>query len=236
MLQIADRLLQVKNRIDQACTLASRASSSVILLAVSKTHDAQAVQQAYNAVQRHFGENYIQEAIEKITHLKSYRQQITWHLIGPLQSNKTKLAAENFDWIQSIDRLKIAQRLSDQRPENLPPLNVCIQVNISEEDSKSGISADAVGELCTEVAQLPRINLRGLMTIPEPGSASSSLITMNQLFKKIQGQLHQYNLAPQFDTLSMGMSDDLEQAIAAGSTMVRIGTAIFGTRPIKQSI
>ena len=236
MLQIADRLLQVKNRIDQACTLASRASSSVILLAVSKTHDAQAVQQAYNAGQRHFGENYIQEAIEKITHLKSYRQQITWHLIGPLQSNKTKLAAENFDWIQSIDRLKIAQRLSDQRPENLPPLNVCIQVNISEEDSKSGISADAVSELCTEVAQLPRINLHGLMTIPEPGSASSSLITMNQLFKKIQGQLHQYNLAPQFDTLSMGMSDDLEQAIAAGSTMVRIGTAIFGTRPIKQSI
>lgn len=231
MSQIVDQLHQVQDRIDQACQRASRTIGSVTLLAVSKTHDASSIEQAFKAGQTHFGENYIQEAIEKIEQLKEYRDQISWHLIGPLQSNKTKIAAENFDWVQSVDRLKIAQRLSAQRPEHLSPLNICIQINISEEESKSGISASAATELCLAVAKLPHINLRGLMTIPEPGSDSSSFLAMYQLFKDIQKQLTQHHLAPTFDTLSMGMSDDLEPSIAAGSTMVRVGTAIFGKRP-----
>ena len=226
-MSIAEQLAECQNRIAQACEQASRSIASVLLIAVSKTHPAQSVEAALHAGQRHFGENYVQECIEKINLLNSHRAEIIWHFIGPLQSNKTKLIAEQVDWVQSIDRLKIAQRLSSQRPTHLPPLQVLVQVNISGESTKSGVQPSETLQLCQEILGLPNLQLRGLMAIPEPGVGSTSLKELHTLFETIQSELGNYK---HFDTLSMGMSDDLELAIESGSTMVRIGTAIFGKR------
>jgi len=226
-MSIAEQLAECQNRIAQACEQASRSIASVLLIAVSKTHPAQSVEAALKAGQRHFGENYVQECVEKIQVLNSHRAEIIWHFIGPLQSNKTKLIAEQVDWVQSIDRLKIAQRLSSQRPTHLPPLQVLVQVNISGESTKSGVQPSETLQLCQEILGLPNLQLRGLMAIPEPGVGSTSLKELHTLFETIQSELGNYK---HFDTLSMGMSDDLELAIESGSTMVRIGTAIFGKR------
>jgi pyridoxal phosphate enzyme (YggS family) len=230
MNSIADRLKHIHERINSACVLAKRNTDTVELLAVSKLQPSSMVEEAFQAGQVSFGENYLQEGIEKIDALKHHREKIQWHLIGPLQSNKTKLAAEYFDWVQSIDRLKIAQRLSEQRPKNLKELNVCVQVNISHEESKSGVLADDALDLCDQISKLPGLKLRGLMTIPAPSSGPAIYQAMNDLFAKIKAHLNTQGLGGDFDTLSLGMSDDLELAIEYGSTMVRIGTAIFGAR------
>jgi PLP dependent protein len=222
---ISDSLKSVKNRIAAACVAAGRPPDAVQLLAVSKTFPAAAVREAFAAGARAFGENYVQEGLAKVGELIDLRGQLEWHLIGPLQSNKTKPIAEQFDWVHSVDRLKIAQRLSEQRPPELPPLNVCLQVNISAEASKSGLLPDQVAPLARQVAALPRLRLRGLMAIPEPGpGARAQHQAMAALYNELKGE----GLA--LDTLSLGMSADLEDAIAAGSTMVRVGTAIFGVR------
>jgi PLP dependent protein len=218
MATISENVQGVKARIARAAHAAGRAPESVTLLAVSKTHAADRVREACAAGLHAFGENYVQEAIAKMEGLTG----VEWHLIGPLQSNKSRLAAERFDWVQSVDRAKIAQRLSEQRPAHLAPLNVLVQVNVSAEASKSGARVEEVTSLAAAVATLPRLRLRGLMAIPAPGS-EGGFARMKALYE---------SLAPQFgfDTLSMGMTDDMEQAIAAGATMVRIGTAIFGPR------
>ena len=222
---MADNVQQVLTRIAQACATARRPVQSITLLAVSKTFDAAAVRDAYNAGLHRFGENYVQEALDKIAALADLRAELEWHLIGPLQSNKTRVVAETFDWVHSVDRLKIAQRLSEQRPEALPPLNVCLQVNISGEASKSGLLPGDVAALARQVAALPRLQLRGLMAVPEPGpGALAQHRAMAVLFETLKAE----GLA--LDTLSLGMSADLEDAIAAGSTMVRVGSAIFGSR------
>ncbi len=194
------------------------------LLAVSKKHGAQSIKEAFKCGQRHFGENYVQEALEKISTLQSL--DIVWHFIGPIQSNKTKLIAENFSWVHSVDRLKIAQRLSDQRPRGFPPLHICVQINIDAEESKSGIKADEIQSFAQSLAKLPNITLRGLMTIPLAGNSEAAFTQMKALFTDLQ-QSGDY---PNLDTLSMGMSADLEIAIANGATIVRVGTDIFGTR------
>ena len=228
MTLIADNLQTVQNRIRQACEAAGRAPASVRLLAVSKTFGPEAVREAHAAGQTAFGENYIQEAVDKITALRDLPLQ--WHCIGPIQSNKTRLVAEHFDWVHSVDRLKIAQRLSEQRPDHLPPLQVCLQVNTDGGPTKSGAQPDEVLALARAVAALPRLALRGLMTIPDPVEGFEAEVALHrratELFRQLQGEL----ALPQFDTLSMGMTADLEAAIAAGSTMVRVGTAIFGRR------
>ncbi|WP_457323996.1 YggS family pyridoxal phosphate-dependent enzyme [Roseateles sp. P5_E11] len=222
---ISDSLQATKNRIAAACASAGRPPQAVRLLVVSKTFPAYAVREAFEAGARAFGENYVQEGLAKVGELSDLRGQIEWHLIGPLQSNKTKPVAEQFDWVHSVDRLKIAQRLSEQRPADLAPLNVCLQVNISGEASKSGLLPDDVAALAREVATLPRLQLRGLMAVPEPGpEALAQHRAMAALFETLK----QAGLA--LDTLSLGMSADLEDAIAAGSTMVRVGSAIFGAR------
>jgi PLP dependent protein len=196
-------------------------------VAVSKTKPVAAISAAITAGQRHFGENYVQEGVQKIQHF-SDDQSLTWHFIGPIQSNKTRDIAEYFSWVHSIDRIKIAQRLQQQRPAQLPPLNVVIQVNIDDEDSKSGVTPAQVVELAAEISQLPRLKLRGLMAIPrpsqEPEQQALSLAAMQRLFLQLKAQYSD------LDTLSMGMSDDLSVAIEHGSTMVRIGSAIFGPR------
>ena len=222
---ISDSLQATKNRIDAACAASGREPGSVRLLVVSKTFPAAAVREAHAAGARAFGENYVQEGLAKIGELIDLRSQLEWHLIGPLQSNKTRPVAEQFDWVHSVDRLKIAERLSEQRPAELPPLDVCLQVNISAEPSKSGLLPADVPALAAQVAALPRLRLRGLMAIPEPGpGARAQHQAMAALFAGLQaGGLP-------VDTLSLGMSADLEDAIAAGSTMVRVGTAIFGAR------
>ncbi len=226
MSTITERLNEAQARIDAAAARAGRVGESITLLAVSKTKPAEMIREAYAAGARDFGENYLQEGVEKIDALKDL--DITWHFIGPLQSNKTRPVAEHFDWIHSVDRLKIAQRLSEQRPDDRAPLNVCLQVNISAEPSKSGVTPDALPELAAQVAALPGLRLRGLMAIPAPESDETrqrqALAQMKQLFDTLKLDY------PGIDTLSMGMSDDLEAAVAEGSTMVRIGTAIFGTR------
>ena len=233
MSQVTANLMLVKQRLELAALAAKREPEDIQLLAVSKTFPAIAVEEAMHAGQTAFGENYVQEGVEKILQLAKLRPWLEWHFIGPLQSNKTRPAAENFDWVQSVDREKIAQRLSEQRPDSLKPLNVCVQINISGESSKSGVSPEDAFMLCEIVARLPKLNLRGLMAIPEPGANNMSLSSMRQLFDNIKLSLSEKALAPNFDTLSLGMSDDLEEAIAAGSTMVRIGTAIFGNRQYK---
>lgn len=228
MATITSKLQLVQSRIEQACSKVDRPADGVTLLAVSKTFPAADVRQAFEAGQRRFGENYVQEAVDKIAELADLRSQIEWHLIGPLQSNKTRVVAEHFDWVQSVDRLKIAQRLSEQRPAHLPPLQVCIQVNTSGEDSKSGVDPAEALALARAVAQLPHLRLRGVMALPAPSSDAS---TQHQALKKIRevfDELRHQGLT--LDTLSMGMSADLENAVEQGSTMVRIGTALFGQR------
>jgi hypothetical protein len=201
----------------------------VHLLAVSKTQPAEAVRAAFDAGQRAFGENYVQEALAKIAALADLRAQLQWHLIGPLQSNKTRVVAEAFDWVQSVDRLKIAQRLSEQRPPGLPPLNICLQVNISGEASKSGVLPAELPALAEAVAALPRLRLRGLMAIPEPEEDFERQRAPHRALRELLEALNAQGLA--LDTLSMGMSADVEAAIAEGATLVRVGTALFGARP-----
>ena len=228
MASIDTRLQTVKGRIEKACALAGRDVQSVTLLAVSKTQDAQAVREAARCGQADFGENYVQEALEKIAALAPLRPQLRWHLIGPLQSNKTRLVAEAFDWVHTVDRLKIAQRLAEQRPPQLPPLQVCLQVNVSGEASKSGVAPEELPALAQAVAALPRLRLRGLMAIPEPADDPAAQRAPHRRLAQLLASLRGQGLA--LDTLSMGMSADLEAAIAEGSTLVRVGTAIFGER------
>ncbi len=224
MATIAANIQQVRGRIAKACAAAQRPVQSVTLLSVSKTFSAEAVREAFAAGERCFGENYVQEGVDKIAALADLRTQIGWHLIGPLQSNKTRVVAEHFDWVHSVERLKIAERLNEQRPAHLPPLQVCLQVNISGETSKSGVAPTEVPALAHAVAALPRLRLRGLMAIPEPDTGAAPHRALRALFMRLQAE----GLA--LDTLSMGMSADLEVAIAEGATLVRVGTAIFGTR------
>jgi pyridoxal phosphate enzyme (YggS family) len=221
---IADNLQAVRARISRAAQAARRDVAAVTLLAVSKTHPAARIAEAHAAGQAAFGENYVQEALEKMT----AAPDLEWHLIGPLQSNKTRIVAERFQWVQTIDRAKIAKRLSDQRPAELAPLNVLIQVNASAENTKSGVTLQEAQALAKAVAALPRLRLRGLMAIPEPGASRERYAEVRAAFDALKGQFG-------FDTLSMGMSDDLELAIAEGATMVRIGTAIFGERRKEKS-
>jgi pyridoxal phosphate enzyme (YggS family) len=227
---LRNNLHTVRARITAACAASGRATDSVQLLAVSKTFSADDVRQVAASGHRDFGENYIQEGVDKIIALKDSQPALVWHCIGPMQSNKTKLVAEYFDWSHTVDRLKIAQRLSDQRPAQLAPLNVCLQVNIDGGETKSGIAPADVMALAAEVAKLPRLALRGLMTIPDPVEGFEAQVAVHAkaraLFDEVKAALD----LPQFDTLSMGMTGDLEAAVQAGSTMVRVGTAIFGGR------
>ncbi len=228
MTSVIDNLQLVHSRIAAACAAARRPVSSVTLLAVSKTFGPDAVRAAFAAGCRQFGENYVQESLDKITALADLRSAIGWHLIGPLQSNKTRPVAEAFDWVHSVDRLKIAQRLSEQRPPSLAPLNVCLQVNISAEPSKSGLAPAEVPAVALAVAALPRLRLRGLMAIPEPAADTAAQRTPHRALRELLTALNNQGLA--LDTLSMGMSADLEAAVAEGATIVRVGTAIFGGR------
>ncbi len=227
---IGSNLQEVKRRIAAACVDAARPANSVTLLAVSKTFGPEAVREACTAGQRAFGENYVQEALAKIEALADLRAQLQWHLIGPLQSNKTKPVAEAFDWVHSVDRLKIAERLAAQRPAGLPPLQLCLQVNISEEASKSGVAPAEVPALAAAVAALPRerVRLRGLMAIPEPAATLAAQRVPHAALQALLLALNAQGLA--LDTLSMGMSADLEAAVAEGATLVRVGSAIFGQR------
>jgi PLP dependent protein len=228
MASIELKLQQLRQRIGDACTLAERPVQSVTLLAVAKTFDATAARQAHAAGQRAFGENYVQEALAKIEALADLRADIEWHLIGPLQSNKTREVAAAFDWVHTVDRLKIAQRLSEQRPAHLPPLQVCVQVNVSGEASKAGTPPSEAAALAQAVSVLPRLRLRGLMSIPEPAEGLAAQRAPHRRLRELFESLRAQGLA--LDTLSMGMSADLEAAIAEGSTMVRVGSAIFGVR------
>ena len=223
---IAERIEEVRSRIAVAEENAGRAHRSVVLIAVSKTQPAAAIEEAVAAGQRHFGENYLQEALAKQSEL-AHVPDLIWHFIGPIQSNKTAPIAEHFDWVHSVDRLKIAQRLSEQRPQTLAPLNICLQVNVSQEPSKSGVSLAELPALARAVADVPRLRLRGLMAIPAP---TDDPMAQRMPFRTLRQALESLNL-PGLDTLSMGMSDDLDAAIEEGATFVRIGTAIFGRRP-----
>lgn len=223
MSTIANNIAKVAARIREAAQAAARNPDEVHLLAVSKTQPAAAIRQACQAGLHDFGENYLQEALEKQADLADL--PLTWHFIGPIQSNKTKAIAEHFDWVHSVDRLKIAQRLSDQRPESLPPLNICLQVNVSGEASKSGCEPQDVPQLAHAIAALPRLRLRGLMAIPEPTDDPTEQRAAFARLCHLQAELQM-----DLDTLSMGMSQDLEAAIAEGATWVRIGTALFGAR------
>lgn len=225
---IADQLTKVRARINLAAKNAQRPASSVQLVAVSKTKPYSSIEEAYAAGQRHFGENYVQEGVDKVlatTHLKN----LTWHFIGELQSNKTRQVAEHFDWVQSLDRTRIATRLNNQRPDGLEPLQVLIQVNIDNEATKAGITLSELPELVAAINALPRLELRGLMIIPmanpSPTQQTESFARSRQVFEELKQQ------HARVDTLSLGMSSDLEAAIQHGSTMVRVGTDIFGTRP-----
>ncbi len=233
MTTIAAKLQHVRARIATACQQAGRNVQDVTLLAVSKTFGPEAVRAAAAAGQRDFGENYIQEGVDKIAALADLRGQLRWHCIGPIQSNKTRLVAEQFDWAHGVDRLKTAERLSAQRPPGLPPLNLCLQVNIDGGPTKSGVAPAEALALAQAVAALPRLRLRGLMTIPDPAPDFAAARAVHASARALFDQLNAAGLG--LDTLSMGMSDDLEAAVAAGSTMVRVGSAIFGTRAVKPS-
>tara|TARA_R110001583_G_scaffold26757_2_gene96242 strand:- start:7021 stop:7719 length:699 start_codon:yes stop_codon:yes gene_type:complete len=231
MTNIQKQINNVTQKITHAATQVHRNAHQIQLLAVSKTKPISLIKEAYLAGLRHFGENYVQESIEKIQKIKldeDFKDPVTWYFIGPLQSNKTRPVAEHFDWVQSVDRLKIAQRLNDQRPDNLPALNICLQVNISGEASKSGTTLSQVIDLASQVSDLPRLKLRGIMAIPEKTENIQELEKqfdeLHNIYQKLQ------TLYPEVDTLSMGMSADLQSAIKCGSTMVRIGTDIFGAR------
>jgi pyridoxal phosphate enzyme (YggS family) len=225
---IGINLQEVMRRIAQACDAAGRSAQEVTLLAVSKTFGAEAVRDAHAAGQRAFGENYVQEALAKIDALADLRPAIEWHFIGPLQSNKTRAVATAFDWVHSVDRLKIAQRLSEQRPPQLPPLQLCLQVNISGEASKSGLAPSEVAAVARAVTLLPRVVLRGLMAIPEPAADFAAQRRPHRALFELRAALRGQGFA--LDTLSMGMSADLDAAVAEGATLLRVGTAIFGAR------
>ncbi len=225
---IANNLQEVKRRIAAACAASGRRAGHVTLLAVSKTFPASAVREACAAGQGAFGENYVQEALAKIDALADLRAQLQWHLIGPLQSNKTRAVAAAFDWVHSVDRLKVAQRLSEQRPAALAPLQLCLQVNISGEASKSGLLPAEVPAAALAVRALPRVQLRGLMAIPEPTAEPAAQRAPHRALRELMALLNGQGLA--LDTLSMGMSADLEAAVAEGATLVRVGSAIFGSR------
>ncbi|MGO2392229.1 YggS family pyridoxal phosphate-dependent enzyme [Halomonas sp. AOP12-C2-37] len=220
---------QACERLRQALEDAERAPNAAALLAVSKTKPAAMIRQAWQLGQREFGENYLQEALEKQAELADL-EGLVWHFIGPLQSNKTRAVAEHFDWVHSVDRLKIAQRLNEQRPAHLAPLNICLQVNISHEDSKAGVLPEALEALARDVATLPNLRLRGLMAIPAPAETLAAqrqpMAALREALTALQSQLPETPL----NTLSMGMSDDLEAAVLEGATLVRLGTAIFGAR------
>ena len=230
MMTIQQALETIHQQIQTSTQLAHRPKSAVTLLAVSKTKPNEAILEAYQAGQKAFGENYVQEGVEKIQYFEGQNIQLEWHFIGPLQSNKTRLVAEHFDWMQTLERAKIADRLNEQRPANKAPLNVLIQINISDEASKSGIQPSEMIELAKHIENLPHLCLRGLMAIPAStenvAEQEAAFSQMEQLFERLKAALpHQ-----QIDTLSMGMTDDMQSAIKCGSTMVRIGTAIFGAR------
>ncbi len=227
MLDVANQLKNVEKRIRVAELEFSRPLNSVMLLAVSKTKPVEDIKEAIEAGQRCFGESYAQEAVDKIRQINS--NKIEWHFIGPIQSNKTRLIAENFSWVHSVDRLKIAQRLNDQRGIAQPPLNICLQVNVSEEDTKSGIRLSELPALITVIMKLPKIKLRGLMAIP---AKSTFMDEQRAVFRQLSEHLAQLNahFSLDMDTLSMGMSNDLEAAVAEGATIVRIGSDIFGAR------
>ncbi len=226
MTQFAQALQQVRSKLDAAAQAAGRPVQDVQLLAVSKTFPAEAIREVYAAGQRAFGENYVQELQSKCQQLADLA--IEWHFIGPLQSNKSRIVAELAHWVHSVDRLKIAERLSAQRPATLPPLNVCIQVNVSGEDSKSGCAPQDAPALLRAVAALPGLRVRGLMCIPEPTPDPALLAARFAVLRQLQQQMAAEGMV--LDTLSMGMSADMAQAVAAGSSMVRVGTAIFGAR------
>ncbi|MEW6342628.1 MAG: YggS family pyridoxal phosphate-dependent enzyme [Paraburkholderia sp.] len=228
MSDLVHNLAAVQQRIDRAAQLASREPRSVALLAVSKTFPADDVRAVHAAGQRAFGENYVQEAVAKIEALADLRASLEWHFIGPLQSNKTRPVAENFDWVHSVDRLKIAQRLAEQRPAHLPPLNVCLQVNVSGEATKAGVTPAEAAGIAQAVAALPQLRLRGLMSIPEPAGTVEAQRVPHRQLRELFEQLRAGGL--ELDTLSMGMSADLEAAVLEGATLVRVGTAIFGAR------
>ena len=227
---IGSNLQEVKRRIAAACAASARDANSVTLLAVSKTFPGVAVREAHAAGQRAFGENYVQEGLAKIEELADLRPSIEWHLIGPLQSNKSRPVAEAFDWVHTVDRLKIAERLAAQRPAWLPPLSLCLQVNISGEASKSGVAPAEVPALARAVAALPpeRVRLRGLMAIPEPAGDLAAQRVPHRALAELLQALNAQGFT--LDTLSMGMSADLEAAVCEGSTLVRVGSAIFGAR------
>jgi hypothetical protein len=226
--EASQALARVRGRIERACALAQRPPESVRLLAVSKVQTTDKIRHLYAAGQRAFGENYVQEAVEK-TRALAELSEIQWHLIGPLQSNKTRDVAETMHWVHSVDRLKIAERLSAQRPSSMPPLNVCVQFNISAEASKSGARIEEGDDLIAAIAALPNLRLRGVMGMPEPGigeeKTRAQFLALHETFTRAKAK------HASIDTLSMGMSDDLEIAVACGSTMVRVGTALFGARP-----
>ncbi|SEL67338.1 hypothetical protein SAMN05216262_11722 [Colwellia chukchiensis] len=223
MIVIKDNIAQVELQISSACQQAQRAANEVTLLAVSKTKPAEMILQAYDAGQRHFGESYVQEAVDKITRLQD-KTDITWHFIGPIQANKTKLIAQHFSWVHSIDRAKVAKRLNAHRLAQDTPLNICLQVNISGEESKAGVSPTELPALLAEIADCQQLTIRGLMAIPEKNAPQASFMQMQALFTTLKKQY------PSMDTLSMGMSADMQLAINAGATIVRIGSAIFGAR------
>ena len=228
-INVSDALATARHRLAMALEAAKRDADDARLLAVSKTKPAELIRQAYSNGQREFGENYLQEALDKQAQLADL-PDIVWHFIGPLQSNKTRAVAEHFSWVHSVDRLKIAWRLSEQRPAGLGPLNICLQVNISEEESKAGVLPDALNALVDEVAGLPNLRLRGLMAIPAPSSDPTSQRQPLARLRQLQELLRQRLPQAPLDTLSMGMSGDLEAAILEGATLVRLGTAIFGAR------
>ncbi|WP_305403173.1 YggS family pyridoxal phosphate-dependent enzyme [Photobacterium leiognathi] len=234
MTSIKQNIAEVIHQITLATEKCGRAADSVQLLAVSKTKPVEAIEEAIAAGQYAFGENYVQEGVDKVNHFSTHsaKNLLVWHFIGPIQSNKTRLVAEHFDWVHSIDRVKTAKRLSDQRPANMAPLQVLLQVNSNDEETKSGVSLAELPALAAEIAAMPNIELRGLMSIPHPATDFDSQFAT---FKTLSDALEQLKtIYPQVDTLSMGMSDDMEAAIAAGSTIVRIGTAIFGARDYSQ--
>lgn len=221
---LADNILSVRQKIVAACRDCHRNPDEVLLLAVSKTQAPETIAQAYRLGLRHFGENYCQEALVKQAALAAF--DITWHFIGPIQSNKTKPIARHFSWVHSVDSLKIAKRLSEQRPDNLPPLNICLQVNVSEESSKSGIALEDLAELCFQVETLPNLSLRGVMAIPAP---FDSFEEQRQPYRRLMLATEALK-RPELSVFSFGMSDDLHAALAEGSTLLRIGTALFGKR------
>lgn len=240
MTMIDSNLQAMRARMAQACLAAGRAPDAVALLAVSKTFGADAVRAAALAGQRRFGENYIQEGVEKMAQIAAMGlpQPLEWHCIGPVQSNKTRLVAEHFDWVHTVDRLKTAQRLSDQRPARLPPLQVCIQVNVDGGTTKSGVSPGDALALARAVAQLPRLRLRGLMSIPDEAPDAEAQLAVHLRARQVFDLLRAQGGAgfEAFDTLSLGMTGDLEAAVAAGSTMVRVGSGIFGARHYATSV